>query len=147
MSFSVAVLWFIAGIALCALEVVFPTAFVEFTMGIGAIAVGLLLLAFPSLSFGFQAAIWAVISISLTVLARRFIPQGKAYQIEDAVEAKTITAIPARETGRVLYEGNSWAAQCGDEELAIAPNQTVYVVGRKGNTLIVMPENSVRNLR
>lgn len=129
------------------MEIALPTAFVEFTMGISAIVVGVLLLTFPAFPFGLQVALWVVLSVALTILARRFMPKSKAYQIEDAIEAKTLTEIPARETGRVLYEGNSWAARCGDEELAIAPNQPVYVVGRKGNTLIVMPENSIRNLR
>ncbi|MEM8778980.1 MAG: NfeD family protein, partial [Cyanobacteria bacterium P01_G01_bin.49] len=45
-------------------------------------------------------------------------------------------------TGRVLYEGNSWSAICADEEMSIASHQKVYVVMRKGNTLIILPELS-----
>jgi membrane protein implicated in regulation of membrane protease activity len=40
----------------------------------------------------------------------------------------------------VLYEGNSWAARCESSTAPIPTGQKVYVVGRKGTTLIVMPE-------
>jgi membrane protein implicated in regulation of membrane protease activity len=74
------------------------------------------------------------------MVVRRFLPTGKPKTIDDDKEATTLTEIPAGQTGRVLYEGNSWQAKCGDQELAIAANQAVYVIGRKGTTLIVMPD-------
>jgi len=46
----------------------------------------------------------------------------------------------AGKEGRVLYEGN-FLARCDDHNLAIAPNQKVYLVRREGTTLIVLPEN------
>ena len=57
----------------------------------------------------------------------------------DAIAGETLTAIEPGQTGRVLYEGNSWRAECEDQEITIAASQKVYVVGRKGNTLIVYP--------
>ncbi|WP_439648944.1 NfeD family protein [Leptolyngbya ohadii] len=48
------------------------------------------------------------------------------------------------QTGRVIYEGNSWQARCEDEGMTIAPNQRVYVVDRRGTTLIVIPESLLR---
>jgi len=56
------------------------------------------------------------------------------------IVAETLTEIPAGKEGRVLYEGNLWA-RCDDHNLAIAPNQKVYLVRREGTTLIVLPEN------
>lgn len=132
-------LWLIAGIALCALELVFPTAFIELTMGLSAITVAILARFIPYL--GIQVGIWLALSIVSTVLLRRFLPKPRNRTIEDSKEAKTLTGILPGETGRVLYEGNSWQARCADEEMAIAANQKVYVVERRGTTLMVMPEN------
>jgi membrane protein implicated in regulation of membrane protease activity len=133
------VLWLIAGIALCVLEFVVPTAFIELTMGISAIVVAVLARFVPHL--GIQVAIWLALSITLTMLSRRFLPKPRNRTIEDSKEAKTLTGIPPGEVGRVLYEGNSWQARCADDELAIGANQKVYIVERRGTTLIVMPEN------
>jgi membrane protein implicated in regulation of membrane protease activity len=142
MSLSPTVLWLIAGVILCIMEITLPTAFVEFTMGVSAIVVGLVALVVPQ--FGIQVVLWLVLSVILTILSRRFIPQSKHLLIADATEAQTITEILPGQTGRVLYEGNSWQARCEDDEMAIAPNQRVYVVERRGNTLIVMPESLLR---
>ena len=38
-----------------------------------------------------------------------------------------------------MYEGNSWQARCEDEQTSIEPDKEVFVVERKGNTLIVIP--------
>jgi len=107
-------------------------------MGISAILVALLALVIPQ--FVPQVALWLLFSVVLTVLSRRLVPQGNHASIEDAKEAQTLTVIAPGQTGRVLYEGNSWQARCGDDTLTIAANQPVYVVTRRGNTLIVMPE-------
>jgi len=131
-------IWLLAGVILCLMELFLPTAFVEFAMGISAILVALLAHVIPF--FGVQVALWFALSILLIVLVRRFVPRRARATIEDAKEAKTLTSIPPGQSGRVLYEGNSWRARCGDHEVAIAANQTVYVIARKGTTLIVMPE-------
>ena len=59
----------------------------------------------------------------------------------DSTEARTLTAIPPGRSGRVMYEGSSWQACCSDTEVAIASDERVVVVGRQGNTLIVLPES------
>jgi membrane protein implicated in regulation of membrane protease activity len=133
------VLWLIAGVALCVLEFVVPTAFIELTMGMSAIAVSVLAVFIPSP--GIQVAIWLALSIIFLTLLRRFLPKTRTRIIEDSKEAKTLTIIPPGEAGRVLFEGNSWQARCVDDEMAIAANQKVYVVERRGTTLMVMPRN------
>lgn len=140
-----ALLWLIAGVILCVMEFTLPTAFVEFTMGISAIVIALLLLAMPQLSFGVQVVLWLILSVGLTLVSRRFVSRKLPPTMENEVEAQTLTEIPAGEMGRVLYEGNSWAARCGDEAMAIAPSRRVLVVGRKGNTLIVMPQDVLQS--
>jgi membrane protein implicated in regulation of membrane protease activity len=141
MSLDSTTLWLIAGVVLCVMELLLPTAFVESAMGVSAFLVALTLLVFPELSLSLQVILWLVLSLSFLLGLRRFVPKGRSPSIEEAVEAETMTEILPGQTGRVLYEGNSWAAKCGDEELAIAANQKVYVISRKGNTLIVLPDS------
>ncbi|MEB3359711.1 MAG: NfeD family protein [Synechococcales bacterium] len=120
------------------MEFTLPTAFLEFTMGLSAILVGILALVVPS--FGVQVAVWLLLSVVFLVLARRLMPKAVPAMIRDSQEARTLTAIPAGKTGRVIYEGASWQARCDDDQVAIAPEELVYVVSRRGNTLVVVPE-------
>jgi membrane protein implicated in regulation of membrane protease activity len=138
---STPVLWMIAGVILCVMEFIIPTAFVELTMGISAIAIALIA---SSLPLGAQVVLWLVLSVLLNVLLKRLIPKRKSRLIEDSKEARTLTEILPGETGRVIYEGNSWQARCEDEERTIAANEKVYVMRRQGTTLIVMPEHAIR---
>ncbi|MEB3211584.1 MAG: NfeD family protein [Leptolyngbyaceae bacterium] len=131
-------IWLVAGIILCILEFTVPTAFVEFTMGISAMIVAFVSIVMPNV--GLQIALWMFLSVIFTLASRRFVPPSGPSSIEYAKEAKTLTEIVPGEGGRVLYEGGSWQARCGDQKMAIAPDQTVLVIARKGNTLIVMPD-------
>ncbi|MBF2090799.1 MAG: NfeD family protein [Synechococcales cyanobacterium K44_A2020_017] len=133
-------IWLIAGVILCVMEFTIPTAFTEFTLGVSAIIVALVALVVPQVSI--QIVLWLVLSVVATLMLRRFMPPQTNRVLEDATDAKTLTEILPGETGRVLYEGNSWPARCEDD-VAIAPNQFVYVVGRRGNILLVMPETSI----
>lgn len=135
---SPSMFWLVAGSILCLLELFLPTAFVAFLMGLSAFVVALVASILPQLSL--QVVLWFVLSTALVVVSRRFLPHPKASKSLDAREARTLTEIPVGETGRVLYEGNSWSARCEDEAEAIAPNQKVFVVRREGNVLVVMPQ-------
>lgn len=137
--FSPTGFWLLLGAGLCLVELFVPVAFTAFVMGLSAMLVALVS---PFVgSFFLQVVLWLVLSTALIFLSRRFLPKHKPHSIRDATEAETITEILPGKTGRVLYEGNSWRARCGDEDKAIAPGQKVYVVGREGTTLIVMSEN------
>lgn len=130
-------LWLIAGAILCFLEVLTPTAFVEMAMGISAFFVALLSLVVPHL--GVQVLLWMVFSLFLIFLTRRFLPKRSHYAIRDSTEARTLTEIAPGQTGRVIFEGNSWQAR-SESDVPILPDQKVLVVGREGNTLIVLSE-------
>ena len=134
-------IWLIAGIILCLMEVLLPTAFVQFLMGISALVVALLSYLGLS-SVWLQAVLWLLLSTVLVVFSRRFFqPPTRKSKISDPVIGETITEILPGQAGRVLYEGNSWRARCDDDNLNLAPGQKVYIVSREGTTLIVMPEN------
>jgi membrane protein implicated in regulation of membrane protease activity len=138
---SPAVIWFFLGIILCSIEAVVPTAFIAAVMGLSALIIALLAPFIPTL--GLQIGLWTVISLLLVWISRRFVRRSPAAKM-DATQAETMTAIAPGKIGRVLYEGCSWAAQCDDETAEIAPQQKVYVVARRGTTLVVMPEDSIR---
>lgn len=137
MPINVTLLWLIAGTILCLMELMLPTAFVAFMMGLSAFVVAILSLIIPQLSI--QAVLWLGLSTASILMSRRLL-SPKRKKLQEAFVAETLTEIPAGREGRVIYEGNSWRARCEDRHLAIAPSQKVYVVRREGTTLIVVPE-------
>ena len=137
---SPSLLWLLAGAMLCSVELFVPTAFVAFMMGLSAFLVAIVAWMLPT-AFPLQVVVWLFFSTALVFLSRRFLPHPRVSKTLDAKDAQTLTEIPAGQTGRVLYEGNSWRARCEDGMEAIAANQSVYVVRREGNTLIVVPRN------
>jgi membrane protein implicated in regulation of membrane protease activity len=133
--------WIGVGLALCVLELVFPTAFVELVMGLSAILVAFVSLLVPD--FGLQVLLWMVVSLVSIFLVRRYLPRKMPKILEESVEATTLTAIAPGEKGRVLHEGSPWAARCEDKGMAIAAQTKVIVVGREGTTLVVMPRQDI----
>ncbi|PZO17268.1 MAG: hypothetical protein DCF25_11470 [Leptolyngbya foveolarum] len=132
-----ALIWVIVGVALCAMELLIPTAFVESALGVSAFVVALLSFVVPG--WNYQIVLWMVISLLMFWALKRFVPNRTAPALREATEARTTTAIAPGETGRVIYEGNSWQARCQDNHVSIESNQEVFVVERKGNTLIIIP--------
>ncbi|WP_293023318.1 MULTISPECIES: NfeD family protein [unclassified Moorena] len=137
---SSSMLWLIAGSMLCLVELFVPTAFVAFMMGISALVVGFVISILP-IPYTLQVGLWLLLSTASVFLSRRLMPPARVGKNLDAMEAQTLTEILPGQTGRVLYEGNSWRARCEDYADAIASNQKVYVVRREGTTLIVVPHH------
>jgi membrane protein implicated in regulation of membrane protease activity len=134
--------WAILGAIFCLMELFLPTGFVESTLGLSAFVVAAIALGVPS--FNLQIVAWVVLSLLFIFLLRRFVPKRTPYILQASTEARTLTTIPPGQTGRVIYEGNSWQARCDDETTTIAVDQSVVVISRKGNTLYVMPESALR---
>ncbi|PSB02158.1 NfeD family protein [Merismopedia glauca] len=134
------VLWLLAGSILCLMEFFLPTAFNAFSLGVGALLVGALTMVIR-LSVGLQIFLWMLLSLGFVYLSHRLLSQGKAHTLPEATEGETLTEILPGKTGRVLYEGNSWQARCLERSQSIGIGEKVYVVERKGTTLIVMPAN------
>jgi len=133
------VIWLVAGAALCLLELVLPTGFIEFVLGVSALIVAIVSLILPQ--FSLQVLLWMILSLGLTLVTRRFARRQLPKVSLDSSEGETLTEILPGKTGRVLHEGNSWQAICEDEQMGIPPHTKVYIVGRRGTTLIVVPEN------
>jgi membrane protein implicated in regulation of membrane protease activity len=131
-------LWLIFGAGLCLLELFVPTAFTAVCMGVSALLVSLLALTLPS-AFGLQIFVWLLGSCGLAAIGYRLNKQRTSSTIRSATEAEALTSMMPNETGRVLYEGSSWRARCAEGSEPVAPQDKLYVVGREGNLLIVMP--------
>jgi membrane protein implicated in regulation of membrane protease activity len=131
--------WLAFGLLLVASELFLPGLVAGPT---GVAALGAALLAYWGLPAWAQLLAWVLLSIALILLSRRLVPKGPA-QLEDILkesrEARAVTAIPPGKQGRVSYLGSTWNAKCSIPDVEIQPGQEVYVVDRKGNTLIVMP--------
>jgi membrane protein implicated in regulation of membrane protease activity len=134
--------WAILGVVLCLMELFIPTAFTESALGLSAFVVALVALVLPW--FSLQITVWVILSLVFIVLLKRFVPKSTPYTLRDSTEGRTITAIPPGQTGRVLYEGNSWQARCDDETITIPADHPVVVVSRQGNTLFVIPESALK---
>jgi len=132
-----ALIWVTIGIVLCLMELLIPTAFLESALGLSAFAVALLTPVITGPNY--QVLLWVILSFLTFWALKRFIPNRTSPALREATEARTTTAIAPGQKGRVMYEGNSWQAKCNDNQVAIPPNQEVFVIERKGNTLIVMP--------
>ena len=136
------IIWIVLAGILCSMEFIFPTAFVSFMMGIAALLVAIVSMFLPQ--YTLLICLWLLFSTGLILLSRRlFTPKRKLSITGDDCEATAIAGIPAGSAGRVIYEGNSWRAKCADETRDIAPNEPVYVVSKKGNTLIVLPTSTI----
>jgi membrane protein implicated in regulation of membrane protease activity len=134
--------WAILGAIFCLMELFLPTGFVESTLGLSAFVVAILALGVPI--FSLQIVAWVALSLVFIFLLRRFVPKRTPYSLQESTEARTLTAIAPGQSGRVIYEGNSWQARCDDETMTIGADQPVVVIRRKGNTLYVIPESALR---
>lgn len=135
--------WLVLGLLLCLSEILTPKVLVELPMGVSALVMALLSQLIPQVNL--QIFLWLLFSLGFVVLLRHFAPRRQAYTIQDAPEAQTLTAIAPGQVGRVIYEGNSWQARC-ETGVQLGINQQVYVVGRQGNTLLVVPEQEILTL-
>ncbi|WP_286186502.1 NfeD family protein [Geitlerinema sp. P-1104] len=131
-------LWLGLGVLFCLMELFLPTAFVELSMGLAAFVVALLSLVIPQPSI--QIFLWMVLALVFLFALKQFVPKKSSYVLADATEAQTLTAIEPGRVGRVLFEGNSWQARC-EGDFLIPAHSKALVVGRQGNTLLVLPED------
>lgn len=136
-------IWLVLGAGLCLAELILPTAFVAFMMGISALIVALLSPLIPQ--FTVQALLWLALSVGLVFLTKQLMPRRTARSLQDPVEAQTLTEILPGQAGRVLYEGTSWRGRCDDPDVTIPPQVKVYIIRREGTTLVVMPASMVHS--
>jgi membrane protein implicated in regulation of membrane protease activity len=133
--------WLFLGLGLCALEAVFPTAFIALVMGASALVMAMLS---PwILSSGLQALVWIALSGLGVLLSRSFVKPAAAAKRWDDAWGEVTEAIDPGQTGRVRYEGGSWLA-CGETtDMAVEAGQTVQILSKRGTMLVVKPADGV----
>lgn len=82
--------------------------------------------------------IWSILSIALSVVLRGLVPR-RSKDLNPERDATVSETIPRGGVGLVSHEGALWKARCQISDVAIAPGQSVRVIGRQGLTLIVLP--------
>ncbi|MEO0489208.1 MAG: NfeD family protein [Cyanobacteria bacterium J06635_15] len=105
-------------------------------MGGAGVGTSIISLSMPVLSQ--QFLVWGLLSIAIALLLRNFVPNPSPALKHDAT-AQVATSILPQEMGKVLYEGALWNARCQISDVYLAEGDTVSVVARQGNTLIVTP--------
>lgn len=129
------VLWLLFGLGCLGVSLV---AFEPTVAAFGLAAIITAIAAFSVPAFGVQLLIWGILSIALAVVMRGLVPK-ESKALKPPEEGEVSIAIPPGGEGEVSYEGTFWSARCQISDIAIPAGQMVQVVGRQGNTLIVMP--------
>lgn len=133
--------WEIAGIALVLLELAIPTFYVLW-FGVGAMLVGLVLLAAGELSLTAQISLWIVASLAMTVLWFRVFKRSQHKTLIGTAAGEVIgevgllvSAVAPFQRGKVRFQrpllgAEEWACVA---ETAIAAGERVRVVAVEGS--------------
>ncbi|NET47674.1 MAG: NfeD family protein [Merismopedia sp. SIO2A8] len=109
--------------------------------GIAAVGLAAIITAIAAISISqvaVQFIVWAILSAALAVVIRGMVPK-ESNELKPSTEAEVVMDIPRGYTGEVSYEGSLWKARCQISDVTIPAGEQVHVVGRRGNTLIVIP--------
>ncbi len=133
--------WEIAGIALVLLELAIPTFYVLW-FGVGAMLVGLVLLAAGELSLTAQISLWILASLAMTVLWFRVFKRSQHKTLIGTAAGEVIgevgllvSAVAPFQRGKVRFQrpllgAEEWACVA---ETAIAAGERVRVVAVEGS--------------
>jgi inner membrane protein len=135
--------WVALGAALLAVEVVTGSGWLLWPAASAAIVA--LLVTFAGLSLSQAAVVFALLTISLALLSRRYLPKSllrhPAHDINDNVarlvghHGRAVSTFQGR-NGRVFIDGKEWAAEL-DEGEALEAGSRVEVTGVAGAHLRV----------
>ncbi len=137
--------WVVGGIALILTELAIPSFFIVW-FGLGAILVGLLMLALPHLSLTAQLAVWTLASLAMVVLwfrvFKRSFHKTRVGTADGEVVGEIgvlVSAVAPFERGRVRFQrpllgSEEWVCLA---DSAIAAGERVRVVAVEGSYLKV----------
>ena len=137
--------WVVGGIALILAELAIPSFFIVW-FGLGAVLVGLLMLALPQLSLTAQLALWTVASLAMVVLWFRVFKRSFHKTRVGTADGEVIgeigvlvNAVAPFERGKVRFQrpllgAEEWVCMA---ETAITAGERVRVVSVEGNFIKV----------
>lgn len=85
-----------------------------------------------------QVILWGILALCLAIIMRGLEPR-ESQSLAPPTDAEVSEPIPSGGMGYVFYDGSLWQARCQISDVSIAAGSAVSVVGRHGNTLIVLP--------
>jgi membrane protein implicated in regulation of membrane protease activity len=132
---NIHIFWLVGGFVFLGLGLVIGEPVVA-AVGIAAVITAIAALSVSSIAL--QLLIWGILSIALAIVLRGMVPK-QSKDLRPNIEATVSETIPKGGLGVVSYEGAIWKARCQISDIAVTPGQVVHVVGRQGNTLIVLP--------
>lgn len=132
---NVHLVWLVLGMVLLAVSLL---VFEPIIAALGFAAIITAIAALSVKSFSTQLLLWGILSTSLAIVMRGMVPKVSK-ELEPPSEGDVSMTIPRGGLGEVEYEGTTWSARCQLSDVAITAGQRVHVVGRQGNTLIVLP--------
>lgn len=130
------ILWLVGGFSFLILSAMAGGEPIVASLGVAALITAIVSLTISSITIQFM--IWGILAIALAVVLRGLVPRGSS-QLKANTEATVSETIPSGGVGLVSYDGALWKARCQISDVAIPPGRVVYVVGRQGLTLLVMP--------
>lgn len=141
------IIWLVLGVALVIAEV-FTLGFVLLWFGIGAVAAALV--GFLGFGFGWQFAVFAIVSIALTAMSRtifsNYLHHGEANALKSGSDSMpgqigtvTIASKGALQEGAVKVFGSTWTAFPEDEDTILREGEKVEVVRVQGSSIYVRP--------
>lgn len=137
--------WIVLGVALIVAEI-FTLGFVLFWFGLGAIVAALA--AMVGVGPVGQFAIFAIVSVGLTVMSRTILAKYFSHREEDTVKmgvdslpgkvgTVTVSSSGALNEGAVKVFGSEWTAFPADDETKLLAGEKVEVVAVKGSSIYV----------
>ncbi len=136
-------IWFLLALALLGLEWLGADFDGLLAAALAALMVSVLC-AWVPLNLGLQLFLFAAASLALLLLLQRWSARKRerAIRQSDASQhAEVISGFEAgNHQGRVLWHGQSWAAENLEPRQALQPGSQVLVMGRDGTNLQVLPE-------
>ena len=127
---------------------IFTLGFVLFWFGIGALAAAIV--GFTGLGFGWQFAVFAVVSVVLTVMSRtifaQYLPHNDSKAMRSAIDSLpgkigTVSTASkgALNEGAVKVFGSTWTAYPLEGESGLIEGEKVEVVEVRGSSIYVRP--------
>jgi membrane protein implicated in regulation of membrane protease activity len=129
------VTWLAVGMFLIGISLIAPNPLTA-ALGFAGLVTALVALSVPVLAK--QLFIWGILSGAMVLIFFGLTPQRPATAFS-STRANILVPIPAGGMGQVSCDGVQWNARCQISDVAIGSGQTVDVIGRQGNTLIVLP--------
>ena len=136
-------IWFLLGLALLAAEWLGAEFDGLLAAALAALALSVLMALVPGLALAGQLLLFVAVTAGVLVLLQRWsrrrersIPASGASE-----QATVISGFSSNEpSGRVRWQGQSWAATNLDPQRTLPPGAAVLVMGRDGNRLQVLSE-------